>query len=94
MIIREASLVLRFYRSDGWTRQLVADLGPAIDTVSCRAIETWCDDGLRISEHVCGFDSPKVDFYAVYNYEEAVKIPTYEQLEDMGHELILFTMGG
>lgn len=95
MKVTEASLTLRFYRSDGWTRKEVARaLDVPIGVVSCRV---WNMDWDRAFEVYCKenpeFDDPVFDYYAVYDMDYPALEPretTIRHLEEQGHEVSRF----
>lgn len=90
MKIRNASLCLRFYRADGWTRDKVVALGLHPKDVSLRAFEAWLDSAIRAKESDLFFDTPVADYYATYTPEGEAAMPSIAQLEAMGHEVVAF----
>ena len=84
--IKQASLCLRFQRREGWTRDLVAKafgLDPGL--VAVRHFEGWIDEGLKKRATDPCYDSRAAEYYAVYNHDEADKIPSVEELRKLGY---------
>lgn len=75
MIIREASLCLRFYTADGWTRYRVVELLEKVPNrvIPCHVVcPRWFDDGTQDRLYV-GYEYKTstqhidCDYYAVYH---------------------------
>lgn len=90
MIIRQASLTLRYYTADGWTRQAVADLLGVPDPLRYVIPRYWSRDIVMCQRDQTTEDRephPEADYYAVYamQVEPTIGDPRLAEHEVLGH---------